>query len=58
MLHVQYNQGRRNSGSSGQWKFIKNKKIVTNYVSCCSSTMLTAKMTEIIEKHSEFEVRE
>jgi len=31
------------------------KKIVTNYVSFCSSTMLTSKTkTEIIENHSEF----
>jgi len=33
----------------------KNKKIVTNYVCFCSSTMLTSKIiTEIIEKHSKF----
>jgi len=33
----------------------KNKKIVSNYVFFCSSTMLTLKIiTEIIENHSEF----
>jgi len=34
---------------------MKNKKIVTNNVCFCSSTMLTSKIiTEIIENHSEF----
>jgi len=34
---------------------MKNKKLVTNNVCFCSSTMLTSKIvTEIIEKRSEF----
>ena len=38
----------------GQWKLMKNKKIVTNDVCFCSSTMLTSRIiTEIIENHSE-----
>jgi len=34
---------REQKKSWGQWKLIKNKKIVTNYVCFCSSTMLTWK---------------
>jgi len=39
----------------GQRKLMKNKKIVTNSVCFCSSSMLTSKIiTEVIENHSEF----
>jgi len=51
-MHI---QGRWSSGRAGGAEGkLKNNKIVTNYVCFCSSTMLTAKITEIVEIHSEF----
>ena len=39
----------------GQWKLIKNKNIITNYICFCSPAILPSKIiTEILENHSEF----
>jgi len=37
-----------------QWKTYKTQKNFTNYVCLCSSTMLTSKITEIMENNSKF----
>jgi len=57
--HNTHIQGRRSSGSNkrveGNGNLQKTKKIVTNYVCFCSSTMSTSQIiTEIIENLSDF----
>ena len=55
--HNMHIQGRRSSsnGVEGNGNIKKNKKIATNYVCFCWSTMVTSNIiTEIIENHSEF----